>query len=280
MYKEFKNRASSRIVYLGNLNYYQDTGEDELLTVDGLEVKRAETVNAIAQTSSLTNVPADVLKNAKACKTNRDPEIIDPFEYAKSINGEDYVAKPDDWCNNWENYMSFEKMSDYKYYSNLTFSGHCGPTTILNLVLSYKNRYGITGINSLSKRDIFLQIAQFGINNGYYEITGGTSDAASGNYIKGVFSMFGKNIAVSSLYNIQFENIKTRLKDNDLIYFSVNSHNIYGTHIVVCYAYCRLVSTKTGWYKTFYKVADGWNSSGRYIDVGTATNGHYRYINL
>lgn len=116
----------------------------------------------------MSNIPTDVFRNIKSCKTNRDPEIIDPFEYAKSINGEDYVAKSDDWCNNWENFMSFELMSSYKYYSDLVFNGHCGPTAIFNLVLSYKNRYGITGMNSLSKRDIFLQIAQFGMNNGYY----------------------------------------------------------------------------------------------------------------
>ena len=289
MYKEFKNRASSRIVYLGNLNYYQDTGADKLLTVDGLEVKRAETVNAIAQTSSLDNIQPKVLEDVIAYveqkhevySMNSTGYIDDPFEHAKMICGEEFVAKSDDWCNKWENYMSFETTGDYKFNSALATKNHCGPTAILILMLSYKNRFGFSAINNLSKRQLFTQIAQYGLNNGYYSVSGGTPRDTADSYIKGIFSYFGKNVTVSNLITTTFEAVVNRLKDNDLLYMSLTAHPTYDDHAVICYAYCRLVGKTSGWYKTYYKVADGHTSAhGRYIDIGTTTNSVFRYINL
>ena len=53
----------------------------------------------------------------------------------------------------------------------------------------------------------------------------------------------------------------------------VGSHSDYANHAVAGYAYTRLKSESTGYYKSFLKVADGLVHSGRYIDIATIQSG-------
>ena len=55
----------------------------------------------------------------------------------------------------------------------------------------------------------------------------------------------------------------------------LQGHETYGNHAVICYAYTRLVSTSTNAYKTYMKVADGWYTSPRYIDLATCLGDSY-----
>ena len=51
---------------------------------------------------------------------------------------------------------------------------------------------------------------------------------------------------------------------------SLTAHNAYQNHAVVCFAYTRMVSSSTGYYKTYLKIADGLNDEPRYIDLSSA----------
>lgn len=55
----------------------------------------------------------------------------------------------------------------------------------------------------------------------------------------------------------------------------VNNHSTYGDHHMVCYAYTRLISETTGLYKTYLKVADGWDTRPKYVDLATVTSDTY-----
>lgn len=55
----------------------------------------------------------------------------------------------------------------------------------------------------------------------------------------------------------------------------VNNHSTYGDHHMVCYAYTRLISETTGLYKAYLKVADGWDTRPKYVDLATVTSDTY-----
>ena len=84
--------------------------------------------------------------------------------------------------------------------------------------------------------------------------------------------MFGMNVSVTNK-TASYNNIKTEISNNRPIYLSLlaGGDTAYTEpdlgHDVIGYAYTRLKSSTTGNYKSFLKVADGWYSHGRYIDL-------------
>lgn len=276
VYKNFDN-MNERIVYLGNLSYYQDNGDDTLVSVDGNEIKRDETVNAIAETSKLSNVPAALLREIETKKNSAQlmGEITDPFTHANSNYQGPFVAIPGDWCNKWENYMSFELMTSYNTVDGKTYKDHCGPTAILNIVLSCKNRYGMPDIANTPKAQLFKQILTYGLNMQFYSPGIGTIRLTANAYIKNVMAAFGRSVNVNGRHNIDYNNVKAKLNDNDLLYLSLDNHETYGDHALIGYGYCRIQSQTTEWYKSYIKVADGWSSRPRYIDMASAANSKF-----
>ena len=57
------------------------------------------------------------------------------------------------------------------------------------------------------------------------------------------------------------------LKNHRPFYLTLRAHPGYGNHGVAGYAYTRLPSKTTGDYLSFVKIADGWASYGRYLDI-------------
>lgn len=106
-----------------------------------------------------------------------------------------------------------------------------------------------------------------------WDLLYGTVNIFAGSYIYDCFKYFGITTKVKGLYAITYDNVKTSLTNNRLMYVSLLGHNYYGYHAVACYAYTRLQSSSTGWYKTYIKVVDGWvTGAKRYIDLASVTN--------
>ena len=142
----------------------------------------------------------------------------------------------------------------------------------------YGNRYNST-IRNTSASTVFSRVASIGTANGYFNSSTGTSRSTAGSYVRAAFNAYGVSTSVYGLYSANYSNIKSSLLSNRLIYLGISNHGYYGAaHAVACYAYTRLVSTTTGYYKTYVKVADGFSSSGRYIDLSSLTDGQYYSI--
>lgn len=139
------------------------------------------------------------------------------------------------------------------------------------LIYIYGTWRGIGAITGSSDVTVFNNVANLGINNLYFNQSVGTYVGSENNYIHASFAMYGLNTTVN-FRGISYANLKDEIDWNRPYYLALISNNIYGSHAVVGYAYSRFVSTTTGWYKSFVKIEDGWNTSGRYIDIATISD--------
>ncbi len=282
VYLDFELESRDRIVYLGNLNYYKDFGAEELESIDGYYIERENVVNSIRENSSINFVPTSVIQSIISSKSDAnilsDPEIVNPITHANQNYQGPFVSN--DYVNNWENYMTFYKTSYFtNAYPGYYVSNHCGPTAITNMICSYGNRYNNSFIQSHTYLSIFYDVAILGTSNWYFS-TLGTPMATAGTYIDAAFDMYNINATVYGQTIISYNNVKNALNNNRLLYTMLTNHSIYGNHAVVTYAYTRLISTTTGLYKTYLKVADGWNTSGRYIDTATASSDSFYSVSF
>lgn len=288
IYDEFSMTEGDHVVYAGACNYYKDTGSIlTLQTIDGYSVARSEINNTLKAKSSFSNVPENILASIASSKlvdnsvlrseTPRDPYIDDPFTHAQAIYGGTYTNH--EWRNDWENYVEYHTTSEFKNL-NGGYVNHCGPTAITNMLIMYGNRYNITSITSKTADDLFIRAAERGRGAYYYNtdalgVFGGTVNVLAGEYIEAVFSFLGETVSSAGRYTINYNNIKTSLSNNRLVYVMTSNHGIYGDHHMVCFAYTQLKDSTLSRYHTYLKLADGHGTHGRYVDIATVSGDQY-----
>jgi hypothetical protein len=79
---------------------------------------------------------------------------------------------------------------------------------------------------------------------------------------------------VDGNYLPTYNNIRSDLNSGNILPLNLVGHPLYngGTdtrHEVLCYAYTRLYNECNGNYKTYLKIADGWSTVARYVDLAT-----------
>lgn len=280
IYKELDISDSDRIVYTGALEYYKDSGTATLETPDGNFVKRAAISNAFERARDVQNTPCSVLSSIiqERQSVSTAAVITDPFKHADSVYAGPF--KYYEHINKWDSSSSSLSLVNM---SSFDCKNHCGPTAITNMLKMYGNRFSVSSIKKDSVKEIFNTVLGVGGSKYYFNadieigddiVLGGTVNAWAGAYIKDCFSEYGLNASCTKK-DISYDNVKSSLANDHLLYLMVMGHSTYGNHHMVCYAYTRLVSTTTGLYKTYLKVADGWSTSPRYVDLATATSDEY-----
>lgn len=290
LYEEFELDEADEVVYGGSLFYYKDSGDGKLETLTGLTVERADVINVLETKYDIDNVPAAILstsdKDTGVSTMTTTPGsssvITEPYDHAnKWYNG---PFSCNDFQNHWEGdgvAVECHRTSEYSGYKN-----HCGPTAITNALIMYGNRFEVESITSKTHTEIFENVAKIGTSHLYYVnsdlwgIIGGTSNALAANYILAAFNSYDvSGITVDGRFDINYKNIEISLRNDRLLYLLLDSHQLYGDHHVICYAYTRLVSDADGSYVTYLKVADGWANSPRYIDIASLDGDEYWEIN-
>lgn len=279
VYENLEVSEGDKIVYVGAFGYYKDNGTSTLETLDGASVEKAQINNRLESARDVRNVPAYVLSSINGSNNAvcSDPVITDPFAHANAA-----YAGPFNYyehINKWENGSNLVLINMNRF----NCENHCGPTAITNMLKMYGDRFNISSIKNDTVDELFGSVLWIGNAKYYFNadirvdgkvIFGGTIMALAGSYIKDCFKEYGLT-ATCTKKAISFNNIKTSLRNDHLLYLMATSHPTYGSHAMACYAYTRLVSVTTGSYKTYLKVADGWSSSPRYVDLATLTSDNY-----
>lgn len=289
VYAQFTLSEGDEVVYGGSLLYYKDTGMNYLQTVDGTMIARNEIKNVLDEKYSINNVPEAVLEvltetaSSPMSTPGSSSVITNPINHANTWYGGPFTVNDSE--NDWDTTnspLALHTTSDFDDVGN-GYDNHCGPTAITNLLIMYGNRYSLSSIRDEDATDIFQTVANIGTSNLYYMNTsalgmGGTLNAAVDDYILDVFDAYGfrsVEVDVTGRYSINYTNIKNGLRSGKVLYLLLDGHDCYGNHHVICYAYTRLVSSTDGSYATYLKVADGWASSPRYIDIESTTGDKY-----
>lgn len=265
LYSEFDTTDGEKVLYLGLYEYYKDCGEDDVADLYGNFVERNSLENYVTASRSAENLPDNVTAVFEALYASEvstaSSAITDPFEDAEDNYIGPFVCS--DYVNIWEEYVEFVTTSDF------SDTNHCGPTAITNMVLAYGNRYPDL-ISFDTSESVFYNVAEIGYENGYRSNDGTTYRSTIDEYIVDVFASYDVEATIDKQGTSNYNDISSELAEGTLIYISLINHDTYGNHGVMCYAYTRLISETTGWYKTYLKVADGWYHSGRYIDLASA----------
>jgi len=249
LYSEFDLSSTDSVVYTGLLNYYEDDGDSQLLTL-----------NNTIDRDDIT-APLSELRSGMTISVQQYP-ITDPFEWADEYYEGPFVAT-EYWQNDFEAYCNYRTTGDFSGYED-----HCGPTAITNLLEMIGGYNDYSSITSEDYEDIFEAVADYGIENNYYNNPGGSPRSTLPDYIEGAFDLFDVTVTVTN-YTATYSRISTELENQRPFYLTLNDHSYYGDHEVAGFAYTRLQSETTGYYLSFVKIADGWSHSGRYLDISS-----------
>lgn len=102
--------------------------------------------------------------------------------------------------------------------------------------------------------------------------------ARMASFLQDSFKQFNINVSVTMVAP-SFDRMKSAcLNSKPFVIFIEPNHPYYSYYHVAGYAYTRLQNNSSGYYKSYVKVADGWASAGRYIDMATIiAGGHKMY---
>ena len=268
--EELEVDANDKVIYLGSYEYYVDDGTNNVTSLNGKKVEKAELTNLIEPTRDLANIPDSAVvqygknNNLKNEARTVNIEIYDPVGHANRYYDGPFVrADSISW---WENYVDYYTTS---YGNNNGYYNHCGPTAISNAVIAFCNRYpnrAGTAIN-YNNNQIFTLIANYGLGYNYFSNQSGTDGVTVTEYTRNSFLCFGISLSVSNINALgSFDELKRHLLNDDLlIVFLWNFDNYYNNHFVMCYGYTRLQSQTTGYYLTYMNIADGLSLSPRYL---------------
>ena len=280
LYLSMDSYDTDSILYLGTYGYYLDVGDKKVEDISGNLVEKTELVNDVELNRNVANIPASVVDDLNESmetegKASTSSVITNPFTHANANYAGPF--KCHDYVNKWENYVLFYRTSDFNTVNNVSYNNHCGPTAITNLMCMYQYKYRGIKNESDAAKTMFNYVAQYGIRNLYYNNSdskyfGGTSDTGAGPYIRGAFSSYLGVSTTTLLYEVKYNNFRNSFANDAVMYLILHKHETYENHHLVGYAYTRLQSTTTGWYKTYLKVCDGWGKNGRYIDLASVSD--------
>lgn len=148
-----------KILYTGMLEYYIDSAEEEVRTVDGDQVDRTDISNSLDEFRDIDNVGESTLlsvaeyqeqmeqyANTPSVATDGPPNtptgyIEKVMIYAQNVYCGTGVWECVDWANYWQDYVGVSSiMSDFGGYYE-----HCGPVAITNMIRMYgKNIIKVT----------------------------------------------------------------------------------------------------------------------------------------
>lgn len=242
--------SSGKVIYTGALNYYFEDGD----TVKDI-------YNVSYDIDSVSN-------GLEELRTGIMPATLidDPFEYAN----ENYAGpfEHDESNPYFNNICTYWTTSDYPLGEE-----NCGPTAITNLLRMVGEIKNNAYVKSKSDAEIYTDVVSIGTNNGYYDVDEGTYRSSLNQYLRVCFANYGMSSTVSSYTGVTYERAKTEIDNHRPFYISLINHTNYGNHGVAALAYTRLQSSSTGYYKSFVKIADGWLSDGRYLDIADIGSG-------
>ena len=284
LYERLNPDGDDKVIYTGTLEYFKDTGGSHVMSLDNTMVAKSSLESDFEACRSVSRqrdnlmevdrilnggdyVTADSSAEAGGTASDRfdiDGTIDDAVAYANANYAGPFSAY--EWNNHLEQYCHYRITGNFPGYDN-----HCAPTAITNL-LEMRGAYeGNSEVTGQSYRTIFSEVADYGIENGYYSQSGGSPHHTLNDYIEGSFDLFGMDVTVTEK-TASYNNVKQEIENSRPFYLSLmqgngTAYTENGGHGVVGYAYTRLQSETTGNYKSFLKVEDGWNISGRYIDL-------------
>ncbi|WP_333818640.1 hypothetical protein [Evtepia gabavorous] len=152
VYEPFNLSVGEKIIYTGGLNYFKESVDGTFFAVNGKTLQKNQIETPLESIRSEKYLPASF----------RDYEypIKDPIAWANKYYGGPFYAKS--WKNSFEDYCEFWRTSDFKTVNGTTYSSHCGPTAITNLIRmvgKYRNHSKVT---STSGKAIFKTVADYG----------------------------------------------------------------------------------------------------------------------
>lgn len=285
--------SNTKIIYMGPLNFFFDTGNEELALPDGNRINREQLSNHIEDVRDIHNVNERLLNDITAQKSytcgddsvsplynHRGEVITNAGKYAENVYGGKWKCLS--YANNWENYRQ-----DIVIQEDVPlFKEACGPIAIANTIKMIDYRRGSEQNKKQKGKDLVALAAYTTKPNGRRYYTNGEgvngyelvdfADAAlkrarSNLYCGTPLSKLTSTTVVNCLYN-----------DNGLLlcllYPNLDNLPFDNNHIVSGYAYCRLIPTNApSPVRTFLKINDGLYESddgiiksrdGTYIDLG------------
>ena len=289
LYESIEHSDNQKIIYLGLYEYYIDTDIDNAIGLGNVTVNKSQIVDNITPNRSLDCIPDSVFEVASSSEANntksdnRDPVISNIITHANSNYAGPFVVQQT--VDYWSSYIPYYTM-DYGL-NTYGFSDCCGPAAFTNLVGAYKNRYPWAGNDLLrgfsNLNQLFADILTVGLNEGYYipkfayPNAKHTGTINRFDYIPNLLNRY----AMWSNYYIysdttggigSYDALYAHLQDNRLIDIALESHHIYKNHEIICHGVTRLQSTTTNAYLSYMHIADGLNTSTRYITVASAMN--------
>ncbi len=264
IYDTFDAGTNDVIVYTGGLNYYKETESGSLLTVEGTTISKSSALTPLADSRSASFLPVQTRT------------ISDPFAWAETYYDGTFSAV--EWKNAFENSCEFLTTSQFSVVNSVSYSNHCGPTAITNLIVLVGNYRNYALVKNTNVNTIFSNVAQYGISHGYYSKANGTPTATSDEYIKEAFASYNISVSVSTV-PVNYTNVKNAINGYNPLHVKVLSNSIYGNHSVVGYAYTVLENQYDDRI-SFVKIADGWNTSGRYLPIYTLSSDYMDVVSV
>ena len=282
--EELEANTNDKIVYLGGYEYYVDDGTDELTDINGEKINKASTVNQIDCLRNIDNIPEVAYSQYMSDNRASTNSYIDNMYTHANQNyaGTFYYVNGYD---SWSQYNTSWYTDSYP--SSLGHAQPSGPVAITNTLIAFKKRYPGSGSSiSSNNNTVFNNVSTNGINNGYYAInsSGGlpagalpsvmasyTNSASNAYYVYPLVTNMSSGLGTYDRYKTELEN------NNMLIIYSYrgsNSGTIYPDQYLLCFGYTRLQSNTTGYYLSYLHVADGKNTSIRYVPMAWTLTAH------
>lgn len=304
---------ANKIIYLGSLSYFAEI--DDMTVVDqfGNDIERNELINYIELSRNISNLSDESIEICSVVIPDIPPsipiiQIEDPYAEARRVYNDTFVCV--DYCNLWDDGVNYDYIEYFKggdIINTSRYNGYCVPVCITNIIIAHSKKYNIplssydSSINNYN--DLFEYVAEVGIEYNYYLYDSenncyrGVNPSNVGAYLYRVFNRL--SISANCVSNIipTYDNIYNHLNNGSLLALRLYNHHAYsslndsspGGHRVLCFAYVRLRGQTTGYYKTYLKIADGWNGSARFIDLSTVVDyvdgeyvfdGHSNYVRV
>lgn len=300
LYEDLNLSANDTIVYTGTMSYLKDSGSDDLVTLQNQIVDRNDVTNTLSasrDTALFAEQKADIIsiyQNEPAVITRTMAPgdygpIEDPLDYIDKVYGGGAYNSAYEWKNVLGNYTNHRVMDSFSsVYPNF----NCGPTALTNLIETAGNYYNISSIKNKSINTIYSNIESIGVSHDWFGLdyvdeygnpVYGTFWVYMDDYIDATLDSYGvshQNANTVKSSSLSYNVIKNKIDANHFCILGVVDHDVYTSHFVYPYAYTRFKNSQTGYYKSFLKVADGWSSNGRYIDMSTiiSTSGTISYF--
>ncbi len=290
IYEELDVATDENIVYLGSYEYFTDNGTSVVTDLSGNTVAKSDLVNIVEDSRDISNVSKSLLetcivRNGGVSLMGDDNYITTPHQHAADIYGGSFSTQS--YHNTWGPYIDY-----YTYYKGDDVEvGYRSAGVITNMILAFCNRF-----NEPLPSDCYTPGDLMGMvifeGDRFCDITEYTdvSDDDVDFFIYCAFSKaVGRNVDPSELVLANKAQMLDYLEMDYLLFVKPNGHSTYDSMPLLGFAYTELISQTSGYTKTYLKIADGINLSGRYVDMSTITpysgsspysTGKYAYVHF